>query len=142
MNSVHLIGRITKKPELLTNTKGNNYCRITVAINRPKKEDGTQEADFISCVAWKKTAELICQYFNKGSLIGLDGSIQTGSYDKEDGTKVYTTDVLVYRVYFSEKKGDSRPEPQEPNEFKESKEENDPFADFGEAVELDDTFLD
>lgn len=142
MNSVHLIGRITKTPELLTNSNGNNYCRITVAVNRQKKEDGTQEADFISCVAWKKTAELICQYFNKGNLIGLDGSIQTGSYDKEDGTKVYTTDVLVYKVHFLEKKGDSRPEPQEPSELKESKKENDPFAEFGESVELDDTFLD
>lgn len=145
MNSVQLIGRITKTPELCSNSNGNNYCRITVAINRPKKEDGTQEADFISCVAWNKTAELICQYFNKGGQIGVEGKIQTGSYDKENGDKVYTTDVLIYKIHFLDKKGDNRPEPQEPADLKQTEEltqSEDPFADFGETVQLDDNFLD
>lgn len=137
MNSVELIGRLTKKPELAYNQNGNSYCRLTLAINRPKKEDGTQDADFISCVAWKNTADTICKYLNKGSLVGLEGRIQTGSYDREDGTKVYTTDVLVSRIHFLESKGEKRPEPEEPTEI-----ERDPFADFGEQVTIDDNFLD
>lgn len=137
MNSVELIGRLTKKPELAYNQNGNSYCRLTLAINRPKKEDGTQDADFISCVAWKNTADTICKYLNKGSLVGLEGRIQTGSYDREDGTKVYTTDVLVSRIHFLESKGEKRPEPEEPIEI-----ERDPFADFGEQVTIDDNFLD
>ena len=136
MNSVELIVRLTKKPELAYNQNGNSYCRLTLAVNRPKKEDGTQDADFISCVAWKNTADTICKYLNKGSLIGLEGRIQTGSYDREDGTKVYTTDVLVSRIHFLESKGDKRPEPEEPAEV-----EKDPFADLGEQVDMDD-FLD
>lgn len=136
MNSVELIGRLTKKPELAYNQNGNSYCRLTLAVNRPKKEDGTQDADFISCVAWKNTADTICKYLNKGSLIGLEGRIQTGSYDREDGTKVYTTDVLVSKIHFLESKGDKRPEPEEPAEV-----EKDPFADLGEQVDMDD-FLD
>lgn len=137
MNSVELIGRLTKKPELAYNQNGNSYCRLTLAVNRPKKEDGTQDADFISCVAWKNTADTICKYLNKGSLIGLEGRIQTGSYDREDGTKVYTTDVLVSRIHFLESKGDKRPEPEEPAEV-----EKDPFAELGTQVSLDDNFLD
>lgn len=137
MNSFELIGRLTKKPELAYNQNGNSYCRLTLAVNRPKKEDGTQDADFISCVAWKNTADTICKYLNKGSLIGLEGRIQTGSYDREDGTKVYTTDVLVSRIHFLESKGDKRPEPEEPAEV-----EKDPFAELGTQVSLDDNFLD
>lgn len=137
MNSVELIGRLTKKPELAYNQNGNSYCRLTLAVNRPKKEDGTQDADFISCVAWKNTADTICKYLNKGSLIGLEGRIQTGSYDDKDGNKRYTTDVLVSRIHFLESKGDKRPEPEEPAEV-----EKDPFAELGTQVSLDDNFLD
>lgn len=137
MNSVELIGRLTKKPELAYNQNGNSYCRLTLAVNRPKKEDGTQDADFISCVAWKNTADTICKYLNKGSLIGLEGRIQTGSYDDKDGNKRCTTDVLVSRIHFLESKGDKRPEPEEPAEV-----EKDPFAELGTQVSLDDNFLD
>ena len=108
--------------------------------NRPKKEDGTQEADFISCVAWKNTAENICKYFDKGSLIGIEGKLQTGSYEAQDGTKRYTIDVLVSRFDFLESKGSKRPEAQEPDYV--SQKEEDPFSEFGEQVTIDDNFLD
>ena len=140
MNCVQLTGWITKTPELCSNQNGNSYCRITVAINRPKKEDGTQEADFISCVAWKNTAENICKYFDKGSLIGIEGKLQTGSYEAQDGTKRYTIDVLVSRFDFLESKGSKRPEAQEPDYV--SQKEEDPFSEFGEQVTIDDNFLD
>ena len=93
MNKVVLVGRLTKDPELrYAAGSGIPTSRFTVAVNRQGKKD---EADFINCVAFNKTAELIAQYFVKGRQIAIAGHIQTGSYLKDDGTKVYTTDVVV-----------------------------------------------
>lgn len=93
MNKVILIGRLTKDPELrYAPGTGTGVSRFTVAVNRRKKEDG---ADFINCVAFGKTAETISQYLTKGRQIAITGSIRTGSYDANDGTKRYTTDVAV-----------------------------------------------
>lgn len=105
MNSVSLMGRLTADPELKTTQNGISYCRFTVAVNRYSK-DGEDTADFISCVAWRSTAEFICNYFLKGSKIALIGSIQTGSYTDKDGRKVYTTDVNIDKVFFCESKKD------------------------------------
>lgn len=92
MNKVVLVGRLTKDPELrFAAGTGTATCRFTVAVNRFKKG----EADFINCVAWNKTAETIAQYLTKGREIAVSGSIRTGSYDAQDGTKRYTTDVNV-----------------------------------------------
>lgn len=92
MNKVVLLGRMVKDPELrFTPGSGTAVSRFTVAVNRQFKKD---ETDFISCVAFGKTAETISQYFVKGQQIAVAGRIQTGSYDK-DGKKVYTTDVVV-----------------------------------------------
>lgn len=103
MNNVSLMGRLTADPELKTTQNGISYCRFTVAVNRYSK-DGEDTADFISCVAWRSTAEFICNYFLKGSKIALIGSIQTGSYTDKDGRKVYTTDVNTDKVFFCESK--------------------------------------
>ncbi|MGL4772141.1 MAG: single-stranded DNA-binding protein [Clostridium sp.] len=93
MNKVILIGRLTKDPELrFAAGSGNAVCRLTVAVNRPFKKD---ETDFINCVAFGKTAETISQYLSKGSQLAVSGSIRTGSYDAQDGTKRYTTDVAI-----------------------------------------------
>lgn len=141
MNKVCLNGRICHDLELKESGE-NKYLRFNIAVNRRvAKEDGTRDADFISCVAWNKTAELINQYFKKGSLIGIEGRIQTGSYERQDGSKAYTTDVIIENFDFLEKKSEGRLAP-EYTETENKKEENDPFADFGESVELDDTFLD
>lgn len=141
MNICLLTGRLTKTPEL--RYTGNNlaFAHFTIAVNRPKKEDGTQEADFISCVAWNKTAEHICTYLKKGSLVGLEGRIQTGTYDKQDGTKGYTTDVYVQKIEFLEsKKNETQTEtPVTPEEVE--KNTTDPFSQFGESVTIDE-FLD
>ncbi len=110
MNQTQIIGRLTKEPEL---RKSGEICisRFTVAVNRPyKNKEGAYEADFISCVAFSKTAELICDYFKKGSKIGLVGRIQTGSYTNKEGNKVYTTDVVVEHVEFIDSKSSSTPE--------------------------------
>lgn len=106
MNNVSLVGRLTKDPEFKTTQSGLSVCRFTVAVDRPYSKDQT---DFINCVAWKKTAEFINNYFCKGQRIALTGSIQTGSYTDKDGRTVYTTDINVNNVEFCErrKKSDS-----------------------------------
>lgn len=93
MNKVVLIGRLTKDPELrFAPGSGTAVCRFTLAVNRQFKKD---ETDFISCVAFGKTAETISQYVMKGQQFAIAGHIQTGSYEAQDGTKRYTTDVVV-----------------------------------------------
>ena len=149
MNKVCMTGRLTAKPELRYNTNNIAYTRFTLAVNRKfTNENGQREADFISCIGWKKIAEIICEHFNKGSQIGIEGRIQTGSYDAQDGTKKYTTDVVIEDITFLDKKADSRPEPEYPGQQnnlynqKNDSIDEDPFADFGESVSIDDNFLD
>lgn len=107
MNSVNLLGRLVRDVELKYTQSGKAVAKFTVAVDRDNKkklqEQGQPTADFISCVAWGKTAELIGKYFGKGSQIGVTGRLQTGSYTKRDGSKVYTTDVVVDKVTFVEK---------------------------------------
>lgn len=106
MNNVTLVGRLTRDPELKETMSGVHRLQFTVAIDRRfKNADGEREADFISCVAWRQTAEFIAKYFNRGMKIGIIGSIQTGSYEK-DGITVYTTDVNADQAYFIESKRD------------------------------------
>lgn len=103
MNKVVLVGRLTKDPELrFAAGSGNAVSRFTLAVNRQFKKD---EADFINCVAFGKTAETISQYFTKGRQIAVSGNIRTGSYDAQDGTKRYTTDVVVESFDFLESGG-------------------------------------
>ena len=98
MNKVVLIGRMVADPELrFAAGSGMAISRFRVAVNRRKKEDG---ADFINCVSFGKTAETISQYLTKGRQIAVTGSIRTGSYDAQDGTKRYTTDVAVESFEF------------------------------------------
>ena len=109
MNTVILMGRLTKDTELKATNSGLSVCRFTVAVDRYSK-DGEDKTDFINCVAWRKTAEFIDNYFSKGQRIALTGSIQTGSYTDKDGRTVYTTDVLVDKVEFCESKKDGNSE--------------------------------
>lgn len=98
INKVILLGRMVKDPDLrFAAGSGNAVCKFTVAVNRQFKKN---EADFINCVSFGKQAETIAQYMLKGSQIALTGHIQTGSYDAQDGTKRYTTDVLVESFEF------------------------------------------
>lgn len=101
MNTVSLIGRLTKDPEVKYTESQLAVCRFSVAINRGKDKDGNDRgADFPNCIAFGKTAENIGKFFSRGRLIGVNGRLQTGSYNKEDGGKVYTTDVIVDRFDF------------------------------------------
>lgn len=100
MNSVNLIGRLTKDVDLRYTQSGLAVGRFSVAIDRPKKDGQSNGADFPNCVAYGKTAENLAQYMHKGGLVGVTGHIQTGSYETKDGRKVYTTDVSVTNVQF------------------------------------------
>lgn len=137
MNKVILIGRLTAEPELRYTQSNKAYTRFTLAVNRDFKNDaGETDADFISCVAWDKRAETICKYVRKENRIGIAGRIQTGSYDKEDGSRGYLTDVIVKELEFLENKSkDERPAPEYPEQ------DDDPFAEFGDSVQVTDDDL-
>ena len=105
-NVTVLVGRITRDLELKQTTNGVSNARFSVAVNRPfaKKDSNEQQADFINCVAWRAQAENLVKYCGKGSLVAVQGSIQTGSYTDRDGKKVYTTDVVANNIQFLDSK--------------------------------------
>ncbi len=104
MQAFSAIGRITKDPELRQTQSGVAVVRFTLAVDRQfKNANGEKETDFLSCQAWRKTAELIGQYCAKGSLVGIQGEVRTGSYEK-NGQRVYTTDIMVNNVKFLDSK--------------------------------------
>lgn len=107
MNSVSLIGRLTKDIELKYTPSGTAMGRFVLARNRRvPNQNGVREVDFISCIIWNKGAENLAKYTRKGSLIGVQGRLQTGSYDNQQGQKVYTTDVVVEAFDFLESSKD------------------------------------
>lgn len=104
MNKFIGIGNLTKSVEIRYTQQGLAVGTFTLAIKREIKED---ETDFLNCVAYGKTAELVSKYLDKGSKISVEGHIQTGSYENKEGKKVYTTDIVVDRVEFlNSKKGE------------------------------------
>lgn len=107
INSVVLSGRLTKDPELRNTFSGRSVVSFTVAVNRRFHND-EQQADFIPCVAWGKTAEAIAQYCSKGSQIGVEGRLQQRTYDNAQGQKVYVVEVLCSQVTFLESKKESQ----------------------------------
>ena len=111
MNRAILVGRLTKDPELRYTPNGVAVANFTVAVNRPfKNQAGEQEADFINCVAWRKQAENLANYMRKGSLIGVDGRIQTRSYENQEGRRVWVTEALAESIQFLEYKKDNENE--------------------------------
>lgn len=161
MNRVMLIGRLTAKPELRYTGGNVAFTRFTVAVNRTfSNAQGQREADFIGVVTWRKQAENVCNYLDKGSLVSVEGRIQTGSFTDKDGTKRYTTDIVADTVQFLGTKGNNgqgassnyEPIPSynsadnvSPYDYQNTNSvdiANDPFADFGDTVSIDDNFLD
>lgn len=104
INRVVLVGRLTKDPVLRKTGTGASVTSFTVACDRRIKTEGQPTADFINCVAWNKVADLMAQYLHKGSLVGVEGRIQTRSYDDQSGKRVYVTEVVADSVQFLEPK--------------------------------------
>ena len=108
MNKVILMGRLTKDIEMRQTPNGVSLVRFSIAVTRRfKNSNGEYDADFINCVAWRKTGEFIARYFQKGSMIAIVGSIQTRSWDGNDGKKQYATEVIVDEAYFTGSKSEN-----------------------------------
>ena len=123
MNKVILMGRLTRDPELRTTGSGISVATFTLAVDRQfTNASGQREADFISCVIWRKAAENFCNFTSKGSLVGIQGRIQTRNYDNKDGQRVYVTEVLVDNFSLLE----SRRE-------RESRQQNGGFGGYGQG---------
>ena len=102
INRVVLVGRMTRDPELRRTPNGSAVTSFTLAMNRPKRNDEEQQADYISCVTWNKVAENVAQYCSKGSLVGVEGRLRSRTYDNAQGQRVYVTEVVCDSVQFLE----------------------------------------
>lgn len=127
MNSVILIGRLTKDPEIRQTTSGTNVTTFSLAVDRMFSKE--KETDFIRIVVYGKAAESCARYLAKGKQVAVKGRIQTGSYKKDNGDTVYTTDVVADRVEFLSPKSDSA-EQSAPDGFREYNEEDDEDVPF------------
>lgn len=118
INKTIIGGRLTADVELKQTASGISACTFTVAVNRKYSKDGQQEADFITCQAWRQTAEFISRYFRKGSSICIAGSIQTRSWTDANGQKRFATDVVADEAYFVDSKNDAEPaQPANPGKY-------------------------
>ncbi|MDQ0158372.1 single-stranded DNA-binding protein [Alkalibacillus salilacus] len=159
LNRTVLVGRLTKDPELRYTANGVAVANFTLAVNRPfSNQQGEREADFINCVIWRKQAENLASYMGKGSMVGVDGRIQTRSFDNQEGKRIFMTEVVAESVQFLESRnsnqgkqggqpGNTSNQAQQsnqggyqPQQQSQSKEQN-PFEDSGEPVDLSDDDL-
>lgn len=145
MNNVSLIGRITKDVELRTTESGIAAVSIFIAIDNGKDKEGNDRpADFPKIYVYEKQAENVNKYCHKGSLVGVTGRIKTRSWDKDDGTKGYETYVVANRVQFLDTKQSNSapiPEPEYTTSVNEKNETEDPYADMGDEIQLDESDL-
>ena len=139
MNKVFLIGRLTRDPELRYTSNNIASASFSIAINRPfENQNGVREADFINIVVWRKQAENIKKYISKGSLVAVDGRIQTRNYEDKDGKKVYVTEVVGDSVQFLETKQQQSRQSNETYESAPPEKGDEPYVDFGQTIELSD----
>lgn len=154
MNKVVLIGRLSRDPELRHTTNGTAVCQINVAISRPVSQGRDPETDFINVTVWNKQAENVAKYLAKGRQVAVEGRIQTRSYDNNEGKKTYVTEVIANNVEFLGSVNDNRgsKEAIDENPFDNMEGpidpetdttniDDDPFASFGEKVEISDSDL-
>ena len=118
INNVILTGRLTKDADLRKTTSGKSVASFSLAVDRGRKVEGQPTADYVPCVAWDKTADLLAQYCHKGSLIGVEGKIQTRSYeDPNSRKKVYVTEVVINNLTFLETKGQAQQQTEQFNDM-------------------------
>lgn len=159
INRVVLVGRLTKDPDLRYTPSGAAVARFTLAVNRTfSNAQGEREADFINCTVWRKQAENTANFLKKGSLAGVEGRIQTGSYEGQDGKRVYTTEVVADSVQFLEPKsagsgdrsGDrsygqqpsyQQNQPSRPSQQNHTRVDDDPFSSGSGPIEVSDDDL-
>ncbi|KGP92670.1 single-stranded DNA-binding protein [Pontibacillus chungwhensis BH030062] len=158
LNRVVLVGRLTKDPDLRYTPNGVAVANFTIAVNRPfTSQQGSRDADFINCVVWRRAAENLANFMNKGSLVGVDGRLQSRSFDNQEGKRVFVTEVVADSVQFLETKGSSSGgagsqgfqsnqnqsgySPNNNNNNNNQPKQDDPFADNGEPIDISDDDL-
>ena len=153
MNKVFLIGRLSRDPELRHTTSGMPVCQINVAISRPVSQGSEPQTDFINVSVWNKQAENVARYLTKGRQVAVEGRIQTRNYDNAEGKRTYVTEVIASNVEFLGSANDNNRATNQAPSFNENpfdsmeppmdttSVDNDPFASFGEKVEISDSEL-
>lgn len=165
MNRVVLVGRLTRDPDLRYTPKGDAVANFNMAVQRPfTNQQGNRDADFINCVVWRRQAENLANYMKKGNLIGVDGRIQSRSYEGQDGKTVYVTEVMAESIQFLEPRNSNQPsgsgsgqgsQPKEQGspsfnqggqnqDFQPNQNQNqndDPFKNSGEPIDISDDDL-
>ncbi|MFD1019425.1 single-stranded DNA-binding protein [Thalassobacillus hwangdonensis] len=153
LNRVVLVGRLTRDPDLRYTPNGVAVANFTIAVNRPfSSQSGDREADFINCVVWRRAAENLANFMKKGSLVGVDGRLQSRSFDNQEGKRVFVTEVVADSVQFLETKGSSsqgggqggfqqNQNPQNNNQRNDFKRDEDPFENNGEPIDISDDDL-
>jgi len=144
-----LVGRLTRDPELKRTASGVAVVSFTLAVNRQfTNSQGEREADFINCVIWRKAAENFCKFTNKGSLVGIDGHIQTRNYENQQGQRVYVTEVVVDNFSLLESRKDNSNNNNNPNQAPSNNQSNnsnnnmsDPLADNSKPIDISDDSL-
>ena len=164
LNRVVLVGRLTKDPDLRYTPNGVAVANFTMAVNRPfTNQQGNREADFINCVVWRRPAENLANYMKKGNLIGVDGRVQTRTFEGQDGKTVFVTEIVADSVQFLETKGSSSSQGEQntsgfqqnrnQNQFQnqnqyqqnqnqsQNQNQDDPFKNNGEPIDISDDDL-
>ena len=140
INRTVLVGRLTKDPELKYTPSGVPMARFTLAVNRPfSNQQGEKEADFINCIAWRKQAENLSNFMKKGNMVGIEGRIQTGSFEGQDGKRVFTTDVIADSIQFLEARGGGSGS--QNTQGQQNQMGEDPFANSKGSIEVSDDDL-
>ena len=137
MNKVILTGRLTRDPELRYTGSNIPVATFSLATNRPVTRDGERVADFINCIVWNKQAENLAKYQSKGNLIAVEGNIRTDSYKDKDGNTRYQTYVLVNTIEYLGAKKQENSSNENTSGNNVSNEENNPYAEFGQHIEID-----
>ena len=139
INKAILEGRIVRDIELRKTASGKSYTSFTLAVNRTYKKEGQPDADFITCVAWGKNADVLEKYTEKGTLISVDGRIQTRSYES-NGKKVYVTEVVCESVHLIEAKKQKQAQPTQPQyqppQYQQQTFAHDPNGNYGETIDI------
>lgn len=137
LNRVVLVGRLTKDPEFRTTQSGVEVATFTLAVNRNyKNKNGEQQADFINCIVFRKQAENVNNYLNKGNLAGVDGRLQSRSYENQEGRRVFVTEVVCDSVQFLEPKSNNQSQQQGQAPARDN-----PFANANGPIDIDDEDL-
>lgn len=131
INSITLVGRLTKDVDLRYTQSGKAVGNFTLAVNRPfKNQSGEYDADFINAVSWGKQAENLANYMKKGSQIGITGRVQTRNYENNEGKRIYITEVVADQVAFLESKKTG-------GQSSDQSQQNNPIANAGEPIDID-----